>query len=54
MMTANLMVMQMSKAPDGEEFGQMVESLRSYLRDASDYEDTDDIEAARRIARKDG
>lgn len=51
-MTANLMVMQMAKAPDDAEFDQIVESLRSYLKDASDYEDIDDIEAARLIARK--
>lgn len=53
-MTANLMAMQMTKVPDDADFSRMVESLRDYLRDAEDYEDEDDIEAARLIARKDG
>ena len=53
MMTANLMAMQSSKPVDDVDFSEMVESLMSYLKDASDYEDVTDIEAARKIARKD-
>lgn len=53
MMTANLMAMQSTKPIPDDEFAAMVDSLRSYLKDESDYEDVVDIEAARRIARKD-
>jgi hypothetical protein len=53
MMTANLMAMQSSEKIPEEQFSEMVKSLSSYLRDESDYEDQDDLEAARMIARKD-
>lgn len=53
MMTANLMAMQSTKPIPDDEFNAMISSLRSYLPDESDYEDVTDIEAARRIARKD-
>jgi hypothetical protein len=53
MMTANLMAMQSSEKIPEEQFSEMVSSLSSYLRDESDYEDQDDLEAARMIARKD-
>jgi len=53
MMTANLMAMQASEKIPEEQFSEMVKSLSSYLRDESDYEDQDDLEAARMIARKD-
>lgn len=51
-MTANLMTCQSAAEIDDADFRKMVNSLVGYLKSAQDYENEADIEAARRIMRK--